>query len=97
MAIGSSSTSWENGQAWVQINFDTVALEVVSVVYQNNTGKTATVEITQPPNRNDTFTILPGAGVPTPITQAVPHNRYTYTLNAKNDLAPDFTYSATFK
>lgn len=96
MAVGSSSTTFQNGAAWVQVNYDDVALEMVSVVYQNGTDKRAIVDVVQG-NRTNTFEVLPGAGVPNPITQAIPKNRYTYTLNAKGDLAPDFTYSVAFK
>lgn len=80
----------------MQVNYDDAALGMVSVVYQNATDMRAIVSITQG-QKSDTFTVLPQAGVPNPITQSIPHNRYTYTLNAKGDLAPDFVCSVTFE
>lgn len=97
MAIGSSFTTFEGGSAFVQVNYDDVAMEMVSIVYSNNSGKTATVEINQPPNRNDVFTVSPGAGVPAPITQNIPHNRYTYHPDPKGGVAQDFTTRVTFR
>lgn len=96
MAVGSSLSSFQSGQAWVQVNWDDVALDMISVVYQNATQLRAIVEIAEG-NRADTFEVLPGAGMPTPVTQAIPKNRYTYSLNAKGDLAPNFTSTFTFK
>lgn len=96
MAVGSAFSSFEDNKAWVQVNYDDVALEMISIVYKNETSKRAIVNIVQA-NRNNTFEALPGAGVPNPITQSIPNNRYTYSLNAKGDLSPDFTYSVTFQ
>lgn len=95
MAIGTSYSGFQDDQAWIQVNFDDVALQVVSVVYQNNTIDRAIVNVVQG-NKNDTFTALPGAGVPTPITQAIPNNRYTYTLGPKGIL-PNFSYTVSFE
>lgn len=92
MAIVISRSSFMDDLAWVEVHFDNVALEVVSVVYENLADKTAVANISQPPNRNDTFTVPPGTAV---TTQAIPHNRYTYHTTPKG-VAPDFTYVVSF-
>lgn len=93
MAIKTTRSSFLDDQAWFEIAYDDVALQIVSVTYQNQTDKTIVAHVSQPPNRNDTFTVAPN----TPqTTQNVPPNRYTYHIGTRGAVAPDFTYSLEF-
>lgn len=98
MATETLRSDFQGGQAWSEISYDTITRNVTQVRYQNGTNLKADVKVTQPTKPTFTHTVIPGEGIPTAVSTAVPAGRYTVSPdpNDATGFIPDFTFSVAF-